>query len=179
MQRYIDGLLADIEKKILDRWNDVTPHFYRPVNPIEPSIIPPDGWVPQKEARPSPSIEAHLKEVDDWLEGKGAQPMYVHFDIQPEAFPDSKLLTDQQLSDLVKSIMRLWIAHNFLMSFPDGLPDKMAYSMLLEHMHKDYMLQNQGVNGIDFCEYHPPDCPFGAEYCTCAGFEYEEFDGED
>lgn len=41
---------------------------------------------------------------------------------------------------------------------------------LLARMGEPAMLANRGHIGIEFCDYDPEECPFGAEFCNCKDF---------
>ena len=173
MEKYISQLLADIEVIILQRWQTCVPHFYS-VDTFNPYLKPPDGWQ-NASTLPVDSSDlettAAIMEMENWLHGKAELSMFYHFGLSEQQFPPPNRLSDDQLAHLVFILHRLWNAFNFMASVPKKAPNAIVYTTLLKRMLEPVMVMKNGVNGIEFCDYEPTDCPFGG-YCDCGNEEF-------
>ena len=166
MENYINGLIQDIEHKILMRWNECTPHHYCEDHVLDAVEKPPENWIKPQPISPEIKTKLHFQELDKWECGEGEMSMYQILDILPEAFPSADKLSNAQLNKLLFSTCRLWAAHNFYPDPPTGFPNRELYTLMRAYMHEPNQLQNQSASVINFCGYYPPECPFGA-YCQC------------
>lgn len=178
MEKYIRQLLEQIEAIILKRWEECVPHFYE-VDTLDPYLIPPKGWRPDMqlssiEKNADLEFQAHIEQVEEWLEGNAEFSMFYHFELKKQLFPPPDRLTDAQLDQLCIALLRLWNAFNLSASIPEKAPNRIVYPALLKRMLKPTMIMNSGINGIEFCYYEPSDCVFGA-YCDC-GNSFIEMD---
>lgn len=170
MQKYIDYLLQDIEKRIVEQWQKNPPHFYKAGFP-DPYLVPPKGYDQpvgsQEKIQESNHFVESIREAENWLEGNASHSMFHHFDMSPQLFPPPERLSLAQTDDLVESLLRLWAAFNYSVSLPQKAPSNVIYPMLLKRMLENTILFENGHFGIEFCDYEPKNCPFGIEYCSC------------
>ncbi len=130
-------------------------------SPILEAELKPDATLP-----PDPEFLATTEEVENYLHGKPELFMFYHFGFEPEQFPPPAALTDEELEALTLALCRLWAAFNFTPVFPQSAPGRVVYPLLLERMGKAAFVFEHGHSGIEFCDYEPAECPFGA-YCDC------------
>jgi hypothetical protein len=174
MKKYTQQLLADLEQKILTRWNEQPPHFYGAGIP-NTFLKPPVDWNEGKyeyfkAETPEPSFEVRMFEMEKWMEAKEDNSMFAKMDLLPEQFPPVVSLTEVEVSALVLKLLRLWSAYNFAVTLPKLLPDSLCYETLLKRMLKPAMFVKYGLIGIEFCDYNAGDCPFPEAYCGCRDF---------
>jgi len=167
MQKYINQLLGDIEDVIRARWREHPPHFYTAGIP-DPYLIKPKGILdkPVKEI----SFEKQMEDVEMYKHGEAAQTMFDHFRFSFELFPPISILSKSQADALTNAILRMWAAFNYTAAFPANTPSIILYPILCKQMEEPKMLLNNGIIGIEFCEYNPQTCPFGT-YCNCGDLE--------
>lgn len=163
MQKYINQLIQDVEDVIRARWQEHPPHFYQAGIP-DPYLVKPKNLEvkPVKEV----SFEEHIKEVEMFKRGDKPQNMYYYFGFSFEQFPPINILNENQADKLTNAILRMWAAFNYTASIPKKAPSEIVYPVLCEQMEKPQMLFNNGIIGIEFCEYDPKTCLFGT-YCNC------------
>ncbi|RLD26126.1 MAG: hypothetical protein DRI54_03490 [Bacteroidetes bacterium] len=161
MQKYINQLLQDIEDVICTRWREYPPHFYQAGIP-DPYLIKPKNIVdkPKEEI----SIEKQMAEMERYTQGDKPQNMYYYFGFSFEQFPPISILNKNQTDKLTNAILRMWAAFNYTASIPEKTPSEIVYPVLCEQMGKPQMLFNNGIIGIEFCNYNPKSCPF-SDYC--------------
>ena len=87
--------------------------------------------------------------------------------MEPYAFPPSERLNNAQLTQLVEEIEKLWKAYNFYPDFPDGLPVKIKYELLISFMSKEKVQYLKQSSEFDFCQCDPKTCVFGEDFCMC------------
>ena len=112
------------------------------------------------------------------LEQAPLQKMLDIFCIDKYVFPHSEKLDDKQLKELVSAIEQLWKAYNFYPVYPENLPVKRKYELLVEKLDGDKVQYiSEGRTHIEFCWYEPEHCPFGWNYCECK-YDIEEWEQE-
>ncbi len=171
MDRYIIQLLEDIEDVIFKRWKKCPPHLYQ-ADTNDPFLIPPKALEEQLETLPEllgsgEDLEHMFDEMKRWVRGEANHNMFYHFGLEPVQFPPENRLTDHHLEALNNAILRLWASFNFGTSFPDNIPPRTLYPLLLRQMQKDCVVVDYGHLGIELCDLNPENCPFGSAYCTC------------
>jgi len=97
----------------------------------------------------------------------------------PSEFPERDLLTDVQVKMVVNALFELYLAYGVSLVLPDELPAREQYLFYIQALDEMLYLDGFTSVGIEFCEYEPEGCPFGAEYCTCGDFLGEEESDED
>ena len=107
-----------------------------------------------------------LRGVIEW-ENAESKPMQEWFGISQDNFPDESKLNNKQIDLLVKEILDLWKAYNFYPDFPKGLPNRIAYKILVNYLTEPVAWISEGESYIEFCNYEPSDCPFPIEFCRC------------
>ena len=104
------------------------------------------------------------------------------FGLEKKQFPPIEKLSKKQIKLLVKEIIRLWEAFNFIPDFPEGLPEKFKYDILVDYLEHKTTYVSEGGLHIEFCTYEPASCPFPEEFCMCKDFEMPsdaDFDEKD
>lgn len=143
MQNYLTQLLSDIRAA------------HRP----EETTLQPE----------SQSLEAHFAEVEAWIAGE-LEDEHVfgwHCGLESVQFPPAEQLTGEQMVDLVHALDRLFFSYNITTNLPEGLPIATAYRLLVGVLDRHVAIVTSGFVGIEFCDYEPGECPFGAEFCAC------------
>lgn len=166
MQKYVTQLIQDIEEVIRMRWQEHPPHFYQAGIP-DPYLIKPEN-IADKPPEEVP-FEEQIEEVERYKNGDAKQNMYDHFGFSFVQFPPINKLNKRQADELNNAILRMWAAFNYTASVPKRAPSDILYPILCQQMEKPQMLLNNGIIGIEFCEYNPKTCPFGT-YCSCEDF---------
>ncbi len=148
MQRYIEQLIEDIlEAKKTPR--------------------PPKMFLPQE-------LEM-FRGPEEYLHGKQYEIGKL-FGLEKKQFPPIEKLNERQIKLLVKEIIKLWEVFNFIPDFPEGLPEKIKYNILVEYLEHKTTYVSEGNNHFEFCTYDPESCPFPEEFCTCKDFEIDDDD---
>ena len=109
----------------------------------------------------------------EW-ENAASKPMKEWLGIDTSMFPGEEKLSDSQIQSLVKEMTELWQAFNFYPDLPEGLPGRIAYKLMVDHLDEPVAWVSEGETHIEFCHYDPAECPFPKEFCYC-----REFSGED
>ena len=91
--------------------------------------------------------------------------------IKQEWFPPAERLSEVQMQQLSEAISDCLDAHSFIVNFPAGLPAPIRYQVLLLELKKEVPVLQYNVWQLDFCEYEPKGCPFGAAFCQCQIYE--------
>jgi len=107
-----------------------------------------------------------LQGVMEWENGE-EKPMQEWIGIEKKQFPPADKLNDVQIKLMVGEILSLWETYNFHPTFPENLPDRLAYDLLVNYFEEPIQWVSQGMCGIEFCEYDPEHCPYPQEYCMC------------
>ncbi|MBE9468106.1 MAG: hypothetical protein IMY72_07280 [Bacteroidetes bacterium] len=101
------------------------------------------------------------------------KPMQEWFGIKKISFPPAEKLSKDELKLMVEEILKLWDAYNFDAVLPEGVPDELAYKMLVNNFDQPVVWVSEGTCGIEFCEYDEDNCPFPG-YCNlCKKFSEE------
>lgn len=111
-------------------------------------------------------IESADDEIPD-MEGSEEKPMHIWFGLDPALFPSSEQLSDDQIELLTGELYRLWEAYHFWPDFPELLPQRRRYELMVRKLQAEVEYWPVGTWFIEFCEYDPENCPFGEEYCWC------------
>ena len=182
LTHYLSQLHTDLEHAILHRWRACPPHYYqmgvpeRWLDPPEGYTGPPFGFGQEEDEAMRNTYLAQLQlektfaEVEQYVEGRHSGTMFGHFGFDPEQFPPAERLTDEQMQALAERLCRLWAAFNYTAVFPEKTPGRVLYPLLIRRMGEPAMLAERGHIGIEFCDYEPEECPFGAEWCDCKDF---------
>ncbi|MCK4661769.1 MAG: hypothetical protein KAT68_02800 [Bacteroidales bacterium] len=117
-----------------------------------------------KRIPPKPYYE-HGPELDgieyvlEW-ENNPYQKMSKLFGIEKFNFPSSEKLNDKQLEILTDEIEKLWLAYNFYPDFPDNLPAKYKYKVMVDFWDEEVQYISEGQSHIEFCHYEPKNVRF-------------------
>ncbi len=156
MQKYINQLLADII------------NAQRPEQPI-----PETNPVPVSDEE---KMRQHFEEVEHWLEHDPMHTFSYYCGLEKEIFPPAEKLTEKQLLEINEAYRHLLFSWNLDADIPQELPATMKYKLLISTLDKKTDIVNDGFITFEFCQYHPPSCPYEA-YCTCKDFE-EDMDND-
>jgi hypothetical protein len=152
MQNYVSQLLSDMkaaEKNL-------------PTN-VDYSLLHPEH----------PAADAGLNFIIEY-EMSPRHTMDDLFGIKAEQFPPEAKLTDEQIEQLTDAILQLWAAFNILADFPDVVPLRTLYTVLLKRWTEETtQYVSEGHIHLEFCDYEPERCPWGNDYCTCKEFANE------
>ena len=96
------------------------------------------------------------------------------FGVEKIAFPPAEKLTDSQALQLVDAIEMLWESRNISPFYPDELPVKLKYTLLVGKWDEEWLFCPSMHSTIEFCDYNPEVCPFGEAYCTCKDLDFGE-----
>jgi hypothetical protein len=152
MDHYLDQLIADL-RELHDK--EPPPVDYRLLHPQYADV--PD----------------EIKYVVEW-ENAPQQSFFNLFGISPDIFPAPEQLSDSQMERLVKAILELWAAWRiFADLIPKQVPVSTVYQVVTDYWRNESIIYiSEGSTHLEFCSYHPLDCPWKLEYCSCK--EYEE-----
>lgn len=107
------------------------------------------------------------------------RPLSEYIGFVPSEFPERDLLSDVQIKLIVDGLFELYLAYGISLILPDELPVRDQYLFYIRALDELIFVDHQTSIGIEFCEYDPDSCPFGAEYCTCKEFFDKEESDED
>jgi hypothetical protein len=149
MQNYVTQLLSDME----------TAKKQLPTIP-NPKIMYPDH----------PSHDYDLSYIAEW-EMAPRHAMNDLFGIKVEQFPPEEKLSAEQVEQLTTGILELWASYRILADFPEIVPLRTLYTVLLKRWaEKPTQFISQGNIHLEFCHYEPAECPWGMDFCTCKEF---------
>jgi len=179
MKNYLLQLLQDIEDTILNQWRVRPPHFYEMglpekwLTPPKGYQGPPFGFGHEEDSERNKGYLAQLEfektqaEIEKYISGEAPANMFGYFGFEPNQFPPVEKIEDEQLKMLCDAICRLWASFNYTASFPEKTPERILYPILVNAMHEPRMYAKRGHIGVEFCDYEPENCPFGAASCSC------------
>jgi hypothetical protein len=107
-----------------------------------------------------------------------AAPPYLRLDellgVPAELFPAAFRLSPDDLALITAALLRLWAAFRLYPDFPENLPGRRRYDLLVGRMGS-LALPYFGAQGtyVEFCWYDPVECPFGTEFCDCKNWVKE------
>ncbi|MCH8555295.1 MAG: hypothetical protein LAT76_09065 [Schleiferiaceae bacterium] len=107
-----------------------------------------------------------LESVSQYVNGPRT-PLSLIVGIEKVFLPPAELLLERQASVLCREMIRLLAAYNFFPVFPENLPDKSKYRLLLEIWDSPQVFVKTGTVHLEFCEYDPDVCPFPNGFCRC------------
>jgi hypothetical protein len=93
--------------------------------------------------------------------------------LKPEQFPPADYWTEDEAHILVKELNALLGHYNLAADYPTNLPPHLAYKTLVGALEKYAPIMPFGEWHLEFCNYDPAECPFGAPYCTCGNWGKE------
>lgn len=178
MEKYIQSLIKEIEEITIKRWRECPPHFWcvesygsdaftpKALSPQEVQQLKEKGW----ERDFGSTYREKFAEIETYTSGEKdylKQSMYGIFGIERISFPPVEKLNANQVERLTQCILQLWFAYNYTAAYPECVPPKVLYPLLLKKMHEREFLFIHGATGIEFCHYDPNECPFGLDYCDC------------
>ena len=123
------------------------------------------------------SLEAHLKEVEAFVEQTGWQPLENICGLDPDTFPAANKLTQEQQVHIINAIHEMFKSWNVEATIPKKVPTAMAYNLLLGLLSKGIPHLEHGFVVFDFCTGVPDGCELG-EYCPCLEFYKDTQDEE-
>ena len=82
-------------------------------------------------------------------------------------------ITEEIAATLIKSITELLLALNIVPDLPPNLPEVIKYQLIRDYWDTEFSISNK-EHHIDFCHYHPDNCPY-TQYCNICN----ELDDED
>ena len=171
MNRYIEQLLEDIGE-ITQRRLQENPSYYQGMagqnQDGEIGFDAGKNIFSDEEMEEEP--EKMFAEMEAWMSGEGARPMFEIFDLKSEQFPPEERMTEKQIEKVNTAIIELWFSFNFTAEYPEKLPSRSVYSLLVKEMHNSSIVVSEGMIHIEFCDNDPSQCPFDAEYCSCKAF---------
>lgn len=97
--------------------------------------------------------------------------------ILPEMFPPSGMLKDEEIHEVLKSIMALLAACNCHVVFQTEVPERFQYEAIRQNFDQDVKVFQWNDGFFQFCKPNTPlkTCALG-EHCQCA-FYAELFEG--
>ncbi len=125
-----------------------------------------------REVPPGPSyalsLEDELEEVERWLSGEEPEHPFSYFcGLEKIQFPPLDRLTKKQVKDLVRAIEDMMFSWNLDADFPKKFPPERKYPLLVDLFDRPVDIVDSGFITLEFCEYEPEKCPFGADFCHC------------
>jgi hypothetical protein len=126
--------------------------------------------------RPKLNLPEEMEVLRGVIEYENAEylPIQDWFGINKEYYPDESKLNDKQIGLLVKELLQLFKAYNFIPDLPEGLPNRIIYKVLVDNMEEPVAWISEGNMYIEFCDYDPETCPYPEEYCRCKEDNYED-----
>ncbi len=87
--------------------------------------------------------------------------------IETIQLPPAERLTDDQLARLYEELKALLLAYHFVPDFPEGLPERLCYTLLRAHWDDEHVYVGSGEIHLDYCVYAIDECVFPPEFCEC------------
>lgn len=123
-----------------------------------------------KESKPSfESDEPDFSYIDQYLNGP-EYPLSQILGIEKIQLPPLERLEEvdpQLVEKLYYGIIDMLEAFCFDPYFPDNLPVRIRYEVLRNNWEMELPVMEEGIVGIEYCNYNPENCPFGVDYCAC------------
>lgn len=116
-----------------------------------------------------------IEYVLEW-EHNPYQKMSEIFNLESIQFPPTNRLTITQIHQLTDEIIKLWGAYHFYANYPENLPKEQLYTLLVSWLDKKVQYISQVDTYIEFCEYEPESCTYGADYCWCKDNIFNDLD---
>ncbi|MCD6112522.1 MAG: hypothetical protein J7J86_04545 [Bacteroidales bacterium] len=102
------------------------------------------------------------------------KPMQEWFGIDKKNFPTAEMLSKDEIKLMIKEIIELWHAYNFVPDLPEDVPDDLVYKALVNKFDEPVKWISEGCCHIEFCDYDEDNCPFPG-YCNlCKEFQDED-----
>lgn len=118
----------------------------------------------------SMSFEEEMEEIERWCEGGEPEHTFgYHCGLQPENFPPPEQLTIKDIKLVNKAFQQMMFSWNMTIDLPKKMPQKVAYTFIVDSLNEKVEIVNSGFTGIDFCTGYAPDCKL-KEYCSCLEF---------
>jgi hypothetical protein len=145
MEKYVQQLIEDLEKAM----HNNPPNY-------DVCLHNPDD----------PALEHGLTGVAAFLNSP-LYPLEEILGIQSAWFPPIEQLNDRQIDTILEKLYTLLEQFNYIPDFPENLPEKKQYLMLISQLKEETQYVSTGYITLEFCEYIPEECPFGIAYCQC------------
>ena len=114
------------------------------------------------------------------------KPLAQHIGVEPVWFPPAERLEESHIEMILDRLLDGLHAVNLAVNFPDGLPQREAYRVLISYLEQEVPVLKYNTWQIEFCDYESRGCPFGEQYCQCRMYErwldrlqYEEEENEE
>ena len=96
------------------------------------------------------------------------QTMGDWFGLEIQKFPEAEFWNEDELELLAAEFEKLWEAWSFYPEFPEGIPAKMRYTLLRNHLSHSCEVYLGGPKQHNYlCNFRFDECPFGPELCLC------------
>lgn len=106
-------------------------------------------------------------EIENYISGSEDQPFEQICNLKNAGFPPASQLSFAQMNLLSNGLLDLMLVYNIYANLPELLPVKKAYSLLVEALSQPLTIIEDGMAGLEFCDYDPNKCPFGVNFCSC------------
>jgi hypothetical protein len=108
-----------------------------------------------------------MEAIERWCEGEDPAHHFGYYCmLQPEIFPPSKQLCNEDIIQVNKAFSEMMNTWNIDIDLPDTMPQNLRYSFLVDTLNEKVDIVNCGFVTIDFCTGYAPDCKL-KEYCHC------------
>jgi len=143
MEKYVTQLIADIEQAIQN--------FTRPQ--YENELL---FWMPDKDEEAT----ARVINLQEWT------------GIYAEMFPHESSLTDEQVTRLLKALIKMLDEYNWRFVLQFTTPDRIQYNTIRDNFNQQAKVKHWHMGFFEVCKpgTEHKKCALG-EYCQCAYFE--------
>ena len=90
--------------------------------------------------------------------------------IEKSLFPIDDKLSVSQMERLYHEMLRLLNIYGFQPDYPDELPIRRKYQLLLSKWGEKYQYPQKRKIYMTFCDCEPSNCPFDVNVCQCKTF---------
>lgn len=119
-------------------------------------------------------FEAHIVELERYMNGEGKQRIRKIIGKKKEAFPPADRLTDEQLNAVSEALLDCLYSWNICIDMPEQLPASLKYTLLVYALKYKVVVVSSGFIHLELCNYNSESCPFGIEFCRCIDTEEDK-----
>jgi len=119
-------------------------------------------------------FEAHIAELERYMNGEGKQRIRKIIGKKKEAFPPVERLTDQQLNAVSEALLECLYSWNITIDLPKNIPAALQYKVLVDALKYKVVIVSSGFIHLELCHYDSECCPFGKEFCRCLDTEEDK-----
>ncbi len=121
------------------------------------------------------AFPGQMEQVERYLHGP-TEKLSDILGVPLSMLPDDEKLSNHQLEALVQEMENLLKAWRFYPEYPGEAPARMKYQALRQAWEDEFVLKEDGMTHIEFCDNTGENCQFPGYCKTCGEANKEEFE---